>query len=271
MNRMLSLLFHDVYSADPAESGFEGESAARYKLPLLEFSEQLVRLEERLEAAPVLAGQEHTDFGMPVAITVDDGGVSYHSQVAELLEERGWRGHCFMTTGWIGRPGFLDRAQLRELHQRGHVIGSHSVTHPTRFAACSYPEMIREWRDSRATLEDILGAPVRTASIPGGYYSQRVAESAAEAGITMLFTSEPETRVRDVQGCAVLGRYTIRRGDGPAYPARLVAPVSIARQAASLKWNAKKVLKAALGTGYPKLTARLARLERGADTLKNGI
>jgi peptidoglycan/xylan/chitin deacetylase (PgdA/CDA1 family) len=270
MSRMLSLLFHDVYAVDPAESGFEGEGAARYKLPLPEFSEQLARLEEVLETAPVLTGQEHTDFGVPAAITVDDGGLSYHSQVAGLLEERGWRGHCFMTTGWIGRPGFLDRAQLRDLHQRGHIIGSHSVTHPTRFAACSYPEMVREWRDSRAVLEDILGTEVRTASIPGGYYSRQVAESAADAGITTLFTSEPETRIRRVQGCEVLGRYTIRRGDGPDYPA-LLARASGARQAAWLKWNAKKVLKAALGAGYPKLTARLARLERGADSLKNGI
>ena len=271
MNRVLSLLFHDVYAADPAESGFEGEAAARYKLPLTEFNEQIMRLAGVLETAPVLAGQDQTDFDVPVAITVDDGGLSYHSQVADLLEEQGWRGHCFMTTGWIGRPGFLDREHLRDLHQRGHVIGSHSVTHPTRFAACSYPEMIREWRDSRAALEDILGAEVRTASIPGGYYSKRVAESAADAGITTLFTSEPETKVSRVQGCTVLGRYTIRRGDGPVYPAQLVSRMPVARQAAWCKWNAKKVLKTVLGTGYPRLTARLARLERGTDSLKNGI
>ncbi|HEY3645389.1 MAG TPA: polysaccharide deacetylase family protein [Gammaproteobacteria bacterium] len=268
---MLSLLFHDVYAADPAESGFDGEIAARYKLPLHEFNEQVVRLAEVLEAAPVLAGQEHADFGVPVAITVDDGGLSYHSQVADLLEEQGWRGHCFMPTAWIGRPGFLERQHLRDLHQRGHVFGSHSVSHPMRFAACSYAEMVREWRDSRAELEDILGARVRTASLPGGYYSKQVAESAAEAGITTLFTSEPETRARNVHGCTVLGRYTIRRGDGPSYPARLVARASVARQAAWCKWNAKKVLKAALGAGYPRLTARLARLERGANSFKNGI
>lgn len=262
MSRMLSLLFHDVYVTDPAESGFEGEGAARYKLPLAEFSEQLERLAAVLESRPVLAGQEHGDLDTPVAITVDDGGLSYHSQVAELLEKHGWRGHCFVATGWIGRPGFLDRGHLRDLHQRGHVIGSHSVTHPTRFAACSYPEMLREWRDSRAALEDILGAAVRIASLPGGYYSRQVAESAAQAGITMLFNSEPETRLRDVQGCTVFGRYTIRRGDGPAYPARVAAHAFGARQAAWFMWNSKKLAKAALGSEYPKLTARLARLER---------
>lgn len=266
MNRLLSLLFHDVYAADPAESGFEGEGAARYKLPLQLFSEQLTHLAQVLETTPILAGQDHSASGMPVAITVDDGGISYHSRVAELLEEHGWRGHCFVTTGWIGRPGFLDREHLRDLHLRGHLIGSHSVTHPTRFAACSYPQMVQEWRDSRAALEDILGTEVRSASIPGGYYSRRVAESAAEAGISSLFTSEPETRVHSVQDCLVLGRYTIRRGDGPAYPARLAAQAPGARHAAWLKWNTKKVLKAALGAGYPKLTARLARLERGAGT-----
>jgi hypothetical protein len=68
-----------------------------------------------------------------------------------------------------------------------------------------------------------------------------------------------------VQGCTVLGRYTVRRGDGTTYPARLVARASVARQAAWLKWNAKKVLKAVLGSGDSRLTTRHARLERGAD------
>jgi peptidoglycan/xylan/chitin deacetylase (PgdA/CDA1 family) len=270
MSQLISLLFHDVYAVDPSESGFEGEGAARYKLPLTEFREQLKRLAAVLRASPVLVDTpRRTSTSPSVTITVDDGGLSHFTMVAGLLEERGWRSHCFVPTAWIGRAGFLDKGQLRELQARGHVIGSHSVSHPARFSACRRAEMLREWRDSLRTLQDILGTEVRTASVPGGYYSRQVAESAAEAGITHLFTSEPETRISNVDGCQVLGRYAIRRGDGPDYPARLAAPNATARRAAWLKWNGKKVLKTALGAGYPGVAARLARLERGAGSPPN--
>ncbi|HEY1771773.1 MAG TPA: polysaccharide deacetylase family protein [Gammaproteobacteria bacterium] len=272
MSELISLLFHDVYVSDPAESGFGGEGAARYKLPLADFQLQLTKLAEVLRYPPVLVTDRTWSVGpTPVAFTVDDGGVSYFAELAGQLEERGWRGHCFITTGWIGRHGFMSKQQLRELHGRGHVIGSHSVSHPARFSACGRTQMSREWSESLKTLQDILGAEVQSASVPGGYYSRQVAETAAEAGITTLFTSEPETRIQRVAGCRVLGRYAIRRGDGHDYPARLAAASASARHAAWLKWNAKKTLKVVLGAGYPKLTARLARIERSVDTMKNEI
>jgi peptidoglycan/xylan/chitin deacetylase (PgdA/CDA1 family) len=264
---LISLLFHDVYATDPAESGFEGEGAARYKLSLGEFKAQLEKLAAALKTPPVLVTDPAWDLApMPVTITVDDGGLSYFTIVADLLEERGWRAHCFVTTGWIGRRGFLDKAQLRKLYARGHVIGSHSVSHPARFSACSRAQMSQEWRESLRSLQDILGAEVRCASVPSGYYSHQVAETAAGAGITTLFTSEPETRIGRVDGCRVLGRYAIRRGDAADYPARLAAAPSGARQSAWLKWNGKKALKAAFGAGYPGLAARFARMEREAGS-----
>jgi peptidoglycan/xylan/chitin deacetylase (PgdA/CDA1 family) len=267
VTRLISLLFHDVYIAKPAESGFEGEGAARYKQPVTLFAAQLAKLAAVLPQPPLLITESIAAAGpMPVAITVDDGGVSYHSIVAGLLEEQGWRGHCFVTTGWIGRQGFLHKRQIRELHSRGHLIGSHSVTHPARFSACSRTEMRQEWYDSVQMLQDILGAEVHCASVPGGYYSRDVAHTAAEAGITTLFTSEPEIQVRSVDGCRVIGRYAIRRGDAPDYPTRLAARSSSARHTAWLKWNGKKVLKAALGADYPGLATRFARLERGAGS-----
>ena len=167
-----------------------------------------------------------------------------------------------MTTGWIGRGGFLHARHLRDLHGRGHLIGTHSVTHPGRFAACTPVQMLNEWRESRATLEDILGAPVTVASVPGGYFSNQVAMAADEAGIQHLFTSEPESQVRQVGGCQVYGRYTIRRGDAPDYAARLVSGVPTAVYGAWLKWNAKKLPKAILGAEYAGLASLAARFER---------
>jgi peptidoglycan/xylan/chitin deacetylase (PgdA/CDA1 family) len=234
----VSLLFHDIYLTDPRESGFASAAADRYKLPLSDFDAQLEGL---------------ADTANPFVITVDDGGVSYYTLMAERLEARGWRGHCFVSTGMIGQPGFLTPAQIRELDARGHVIGSHSVTHPARFSACSYEQMRGEWTDSRKTLEDILGHAVTVASVPGGYYSKRVAQSAAQSGLRVLFNSEPTTAVQQSADLQVVGRYTIRRGDPNDAARKLAAPEPWARYAAWASWNAKGIVKPLLGPSYRRV------------------
>ncbi len=239
MTRRLTLLFHDVHDGDPSTSGFRGPAADRYKITRAE-------LEAQLE------GLARTRARIPLALTVDDGGVSYYTTVAERLEARGWRGHCLVTSGCIGRPGFLDAAQIRELHSRGHAIGTHSVTHPERFASCGWERMVREWADSRAALQDILGEDVTAGSVPGGYFSPRVARAAEAAGLSMLFTSEPETRVRRIGGCTVVGRFTVRPGCRADFAARLARLDARVRAGEWAAWNAKKILKAALGARYSR-------------------
>ena len=125
-------------------------AADRYKLSLRQFDAQLAGLAQVRADAPVLvqeisgglkaswlpaSGYEGVDA--PYLMTVDDGGVSYYTLVADRLEARGWRGHCFVSTDAIGTRGFLTASQLRELDTRGHVIGSHSASHPARFSACA--------------------------------------------------------------------------------------------------------------------------------------
>ena len=88
----------------------------------------------------------------------------------------------------------MDRNQLRELHARGHVIGSHTVTHPNRMSALPYADLRYEWTESCALLSDILGAPIQVASV-AICYSGTVGRAAQEAGIGILFNSEPSTAV----------------------------------------------------------------------------
>ena len=118
--RAISLLFHDVYATDPRESGFASDAADRYKLSAR------AQFDAQLDADLPRRARRHPPF----LITVDDGGVSYYTMMADRLEARGWRGHCFVSTDQIGTRGFLDAAQIRELDARGHVIGSHSASHP---------------------------------------------------------------------------------------------------------------------------------------------
>jgi len=257
--RILSLLFHDIYATDPRESGFASHAADRYKLSAAAFDAQVAGLAGVRGDMPMLVtsgGLSAQGCGSaldPFAITVDDGGVSFYTMLADRLEARGWRGHCFVSTDAIGAHGFLDARRIRELDSRGHVIGSHTASHPDRFSACSVARMRQEWTRSRQVLEDLLGHDVAVASVPGGSYSTRVARTALDAGLRTLFTSEPVTTVRDVEGCRVIGRFTIRRDDAPDTARRLALADPWTRRRAWATWNAKGLVKPLLGPAYTHL------------------
>jgi peptidoglycan/xylan/chitin deacetylase (PgdA/CDA1 family) len=120
------------------------------------------------------------------------------------------------------------------------------------------PEQLRdEWYRSRATLEDLLGAPVVMASVPGGHYSRSVGQAAAEAGFQRLFTSEPTTRVKRIGGCEVLGRYAIQASHSPSYAAAVAAGAVVPRARQLVAWNAKKVAKRLAGDLYLRVRARV--------------
>ena len=244
-----SLLFHDVFVTDASESGFNSPAADRYKLSLREFGSQILSLSRRSRVAA------KADPAQPdaVRLTFDDGGVSFYTIVADVLESRGLHGYCFVTTDYIGTAGFLDAAQIRELDRRGHVIGTHSVSHPTRFRALDHQEMLREWTVSRRRLEDLLGHAVTTGSVPGGYFSKDVGRAAAESGLLLMFNSEPVRSARAIEGCTIAGRFVIRPGAPPDLARRLVQGEPWARSREWAVWNAKGLVKPLLGSSYPRV------------------
>lgn len=238
MEPIVFLLFHDVYVSDPRESGFASPAADRYKLSVAQFERELRGLASVQQRA------------MPFALTFDDGGVSFYTCIADRLEALGWRGYCLISTDYIDRPAFLSRSHIRELHRRGHVIGSHSASHPPFMHQCSRPAIVDEWRTSIATLEDVIGGRIDIASVPGGCYSHTVAEAAAAAGVKTLFTSEPVCTTAFVNGCRIDGRFTIRQHSAPGLAARLVTRAPFSRWGMWAQWNAKAAIKPVLGPFY---------------------
>ena len=237
----VNLLFHDVFVNNPAESGFQSPAADRYKLSVDRFEAHLANLATMPSPA------------LPFSLTFDDGGESYFSVIAEHLESMHWRGHCFVATDFINRPGFLTSRQIRELDARGHYIGAHSASHPARMSACDDAVLRDEWARSVDVLQDILGHAVQLASVPGGYYSTAVAEAAATAGIRTLFTSEPVTRASVAGDCAILGRFAIRCYNAPTLCARLVRTAPWTRWAMWTDWNTKALCKPILGPAYSRV------------------
>ena len=252
----VALIYHDVVSeARREEVGMPGPVAGRYKLEPAAFAAHLDAIEATGREVGLLAAE---GLQPAAALTFDDGGSS-SLEIATLLEQRGWRGHFFVTTGFVGTHGFLDEAGVRELARRGHDIGSHSATHPQYMGRLSREALDREWRESRAELEAILGEPPQLAAIPGGFFSRTVAESAAEVGYSLLLTSSPSTGRRSVGGIACQGRFTVWSTTAPETVAAYVRRSRPARARIWVEWKAKQGAKRAIPGVYRGLQRVRAR------------
>jgi peptidoglycan/xylan/chitin deacetylase (PgdA/CDA1 family) len=122
-----------------------------------------------------------------VVLTFDDGYRSVYDVAFPALARRGMTATVFLITGgngatpedkrlppFAGRPT-LSWTEVREMDQAGLEIGAHTLTHPdlTRLAATQISSEVLE---SKAQIEDRLGAPVSSFAYPFGRYDRRSLE-----------------------------------------------------------------------------------------------
>jgi peptidoglycan/xylan/chitin deacetylase (PgdA/CDA1 family) len=250
---VIALMYHDIVAAGAEDSsGFPGRDAALYKLTPETFAAHLDAIQR---STPGL--RDSPDKPAPL-ITFDDGGASA-LRAADLLDRHARVGHFFVTTNYIGTRGFLTEGDIRELSRRGHLIGSHSCSHPLRMGHCPWPQLLDEWSRSCAILGDIVGGEVRMASVPGGDFAPQVAEAAARTGVTRLFTSEPTSGVWNAFGLSLIGRFAIQRGTSAGTAAALAAGDWLPCACQAVVWKAKKMSKRLGGEQYLRLRKILLR------------
>ena len=218
-------MYHEV-TDDPSTSGFQRPGALPYTLTKAAFDRHLNAI-----AGGSLKPQLVTDVNLAangsskqrhLLLTFDDGGASA-MYVAEELARRGWKAHFFIITGRIGERTFLKPSDIRTLRSAGHIVGTHSHTHPDIFRSLPRELMATEWRVSRAILEALLGEPCVAASVPGGDISRIALESAGDAGLRYLFTSEPLLIPERIGDTWVLGRVIVKAGVSASTIRQLVA------------------------------------------------
>jgi len=258
-----TLLYHDVVPTGQLDSsGFCGAVANRYKLTCDMFDAHLLAVATCRNVTIATVREllrDSSNRQCPGLFSFDDAGLSAITEIAERLEAFGWRGHFFVPTNYIGQPGFLSAAQIFELHQRGHVIGSHSCSHPRRIDALSDHELQAEWTDSTAILSDILHEPVFCGSVPGGFYSVRVASAAEQAGLKILFNSEPVWRWFKHSSMWIAGRLPIVDHTPATKAAKLVSADTMTVFREQALWNGKKLTKAVAGRFYQRASEWLHR------------
>ena len=241
-----ALMYHEV-TDDPSSSGFQRPAARPYTLSRSAFAAHLDAVATGPLQPTLVTRVDLSRPGRHLFLTFDDGGVSA-MHTAEALSHRGWLGHFFVITGRVGERTFLQPSDLRTLRSWGHVVGTHSHTHPDIFSDLPPQRMETEWQLSRTVLEAWLGEPCVTGSVPGGDLSPTVVEAAAAVGLTHLFTSEPTLAPSRVFGTWVLGRLCIKR----SVPAEDVADLVRLRgwRRAQVERRLKVLARRSLGPMY---------------------
>jgi peptidoglycan/xylan/chitin deacetylase (PgdA/CDA1 family) len=243
-----ALMYHDV----------ERDNPDVYAVTPERFREHLDAIDAAGCGAPARADALAAGTG-GWALTFDDGGISALA-VADELARRSWVGHFFIAVDYVGRPISLDWDGVRAVARMGHVIGSHSCSHPDRMADLSWEQLLDEWSRSAAALADALGEPVTTASVPGGLYSTAVGRAAAQAGYAILFNSLPTQRVSSVDGTTLIGRYAVRRDTDAAEAAAAASGATLPWARQSAAWRLRGAVKKVAGPRYESMRrALLAR------------
>lgn len=125
-----------------------------------------------------------------VTITTDDGWLSMYEHAFPVMEELGIRGSHYMITGFIDELGYeqyMTSAQMVEMANAGHEIGSHSLVHD-RMTEISSEELHQNIFESYADLES-YGLNVAGFVPPNGAYNQAVIDE-AEKRFSYLRTVE---------------------------------------------------------------------------------
>lgn len=245
--KKIVLMYHDVYNSSVSESGFQFQTSFPYKVSAQEF-------EKHVQYAHNYCKLHNLSLDS-INFSFDDGGESFLIVIAPILEKYGFKGIFCISTQLIGTDKFLTRDQIKELHNRGHVIASHSHTHPKNMSVLSMQELLTEWQLSKNILEEIIQKPITIASVPSGYSSANVIKSALSSGITTLYTSKPTSQITHYNDMDVVGRFVVHHNT-MLDDVRKIISMPAYRTKQLLKWYVICLAKKIFGRYYNRIKAR---------------
>lgn len=237
----LALLYHDIVPpGDMGSSGFVTDGSWRYKVAPERFNRHLSAIDDS-GFKPALVNEDHPT--RPLYLTFDDGGRTA-MEAARQLETYGYRGHFFIVVDRVGDTGFLNWAQIQDLDDRGHYIGSHTMTHANLLFTDDSTRQ-HELTASKAAIAAELGH-CRSISIPFGAYDERVVEAAHEAGYEYVFTSEP-VRITPEYSRFQFGRWNVWHDTTYQEVAAILEASPLVVLRTVFRWHSVKQIKRLLG------------------------
>ena len=211
-------MFHDVLPRTDASGG----GAERFAVPLDAFESLLdLRVETRREGVS-LSRALAAPSARRVALTFDDGTRSHFDHAVPALRARGMSATFFVTTDWIGRPGYMTWNELRQLVAWGMSVQSHSRTHAF-LSTLDEASLREELAGSKRVLDAELGQDTDQIALPGGDAPRRALRHLlAESGYRVVAGSRWGTNGAATGG-GYIRRCTVRGAPGRELALRMMA------------------------------------------------
>jgi peptidoglycan/xylan/chitin deacetylase (PgdA/CDA1 family) len=153
-----------------------------------------------------------------VGITFDDGYLNVLEAAVPELRRHGFTATMFIVSGRLGgsnewdegpRWPLMSAAQVREVAAAGMEIGSHSTSH-VRLAGLDAGQLKAQVGESRASLADLTGTPVRGFAYPYGSMDAAARSAVRDAGYD--YACAVETPLREL-GIMALPRVYVGQSD----------------------------------------------------------
>jgi peptidoglycan/xylan/chitin deacetylase (PgdA/CDA1 family) len=184
----------------------------------------------------------------PVAISFDDGSAGQYGLAFPALVRRGMTATFFVTTGWVGTPGYVTWSQLREMSAAGMSIQSHTHSHPF-LSELSADELEDELHRSKSELDQHLGQNTDQISLPGGNPPRRRDRGIiARTGYRVVGTSIwGRNAATALSGIPEIRRCTVRGSLDPREFTRIIAGDPWLQLTRGIRGNALNLVREALG------------------------
>lgn len=121
-----------------------------------------------------------------VLITFDDGYANNYSLAFPILKDNSQNATIAIITDFLNDGFYLSKQQILEMQNNGIEFVSHTTKHQA-MNEFSYEDQLKILKDSKNSLESIIGQPVDTFIYPFSKYNNNSKKAVKDAGYSIAF------------------------------------------------------------------------------------
>lgn len=170
----------------------DGKMGKDYIVPVAEFKSQMKMLADS-GYTTILPDQlyNYLAFGAklpkkPIMLTFDDTKLDQYTVAIPEMKKYGFKGVFFIMTVSLGKPNYMSKAQVKELSDAGHIIGSHTYDHQN-VKKYQEEDWITQIEKPTKTLKEITGKEVKYFAYPFGLWNKEAIPELKKRGFSSAF------------------------------------------------------------------------------------
>jgi peptidoglycan/xylan/chitin deacetylase (PgdA/CDA1 family) len=208
------LCYHQIRNWKSTDS----KTAKDYIVPEADFRAQMKSLADSAYQT-ILPDQlyEYLAHGTPipekaVMLTFDDNDLDQFTVAYPEMKKYGFKGVFFIMTVSMNKPRYMSQAQIRELSDAGHVIGSHTWDHKNvkKYEEADWAVQIE--KPSRK-LEEITGKKIEYFAYPFGLWKPEIIPGIKQRGMKAAFQladkRDPADPLHSIRRIIVPGQWSV--------------------------------------------------------------